>query len=315
MISLIDFIINLFRSPASAAAFVADPEEAMRTAGLPPVNPAHLQAVAATAAPAGVVLGGGDPVVGLQRAVANHHSIASPFSPQTTYAPQTQADVASHNDTDWASHNNTDWASHNDTPVFSPDQHSGANSQQGGFNLGFGDITFGNKTSNTATDGAVISNGDLTGSVATGEDAVATGDDNDGDILTGDESVQGDDNEVHSGDVLTGAGSNVVIGDDNDVTDSGTTATGGGDIIQDNEGPVIGDVEAGGDAGPILIDDADTDTDTTTVVGGDVSGEGAFDMSDNSGQDNSDNRDYSENHEVSIDTDIDTTVQTDLSLI
>ncbi|MGV2972126.1 IniB N-terminal domain-containing protein [Mycolicibacterium sp. D3] len=35
MNTLIEFIINLFRSPASAAEFVADPEEAMRTAGLP----------------------------------------------------------------------------------------------------------------------------------------------------------------------------------------------------------------------------------------------------------------------------------------
>ena len=64
MNALIEFIINLFRSPASAAEFVADPEEAMRTAGLPPVNPAQLQAIAATAAPAGAVLGGGDPIGG-----------------------------------------------------------------------------------------------------------------------------------------------------------------------------------------------------------------------------------------------------------
>ena len=61
----------------------------MRDAGLPAnVTAAQLHAVAATAAPAGLVLGGGDPIVGLQRAVADHHSIASPFSPQTTFAPQ-----------------------------------------------------------------------------------------------------------------------------------------------------------------------------------------------------------------------------------
>ena len=222
------FIINLFRSPASAAEFVADPEEAMRTAGLPPVNPAQLQAIAATAAPAGAVLGGGDTIVGLQRAVAEHHNIASPFSPQTTWAPQTQSEFASRNDTEFASRNDTDWASNNDTSLLSPEQSSGANSQQGGLNLGFGDITFGDKTSNTATDGAVIADGDISGPVATGDDAVATGGDNSGDILTGDRSVQGDGNSANSGDVLAGSGSNVVIGEGNDVEDNGNTTSGDG---------------------------------------------------------------------------------------
>ena len=312
MNALIEFIINLFRSPASAAEFVADPEEAMRTAGLPPVNPAQLQAIAATAAPAGAVLGGGDPIVGLQRAVAEHHNIASPFSPQTTWAPQTQSEFASRNDTEFASRNDTDWASNNDTSLLSPEQSSGANSQQGGLNLGFGDITFGDKTSNTATDGAVIADGDISGPVATGDDAVATGGDNSGDILTGDRSVQGDGNSANSGDVLAGSGSNVVIGEGNDVEDNGNTTSGGGDIVTDNEGPVIGEVDSGDDSA-VVIDDGDVATDTTTVVDGDVlTGGDAFDMSDNSGQDNSDNRDYSDDDLTSIDTDISNDIITDI---
>ena len=76
MANLIDYILDLFRNPEAAAAYVADPEGAMRDAGVPPVSPAQFQAVAAAAAPAGVVMGGGDPVVGLQRAVADHHQVA-----------------------------------------------------------------------------------------------------------------------------------------------------------------------------------------------------------------------------------------------
>jgi len=139
---LIDFIMELFRSPDTAQAFVANPDQTMRDAGLPNVNAAQLQAVAATAAPAGAVMGGGDPIVGLQRAVADHHSITSAFSPQTSFTSQPT----------FAPETNTEFAS--------PDAFAGGDVQQGGFNLGFGDITFGDKT--TATQGSVIGDGTAT---------------------------------------------------------------------------------------------------------------------------------------------------------
>lgn len=223
MTTLIDFILDLFRSPDRAAAFVLDPDSSLRDAGLPNVTAAQLQAVAATAAPAGLMLGGGDPVYGLQKAVASHHNIASPFSPTNTFAPQTQ--------TDFASHNNVPVASNND--LFSPDQAAGANAQNGAFNLGFGDITLGDKTttSNTATNGGVVSNGDSSG-----------------DIVTGDGAVLGNNNDVNNGDVLAGTGSNVNIGEGS-IEDNGTTATGGSTVIQDNEGPVISDVDMSGGSG------------------------------------------------------------------
>lgn len=226
MTSLIDFILDLFRSPASAAAFIADPDGSLRDAGLPNVTAAQLHAVAATAAPAGVLLGGGNPVVGLQRAVADHHNIpaqfaapiASPFSPQTQFAPEV------------ASHNNTDLASHNNTPIMSPNQDAGANAQQGAFNLAFGDITLGDKTTNTATNGGVVVDGD-----------------NDGDIVSGDGAVLGDGNTTNNGDILAGSGSNVVVGKDNEVEDNSQTA--GGDLISGNDGPVISDVDMSGGHG------------------------------------------------------------------
>ena len=209
MTSLIDYILDLFRSPDVAASFIQDPDGAMRDAGLPNVSAAQLASVAATAAPAGVALGGGDPVHGLQRAVADYHSIASPFSPQTTFAPQTQ--------TDFASHNATQVASNND--FMSPDQAAGANAQNGAFNLGFGDITFGDKTTNTATDGGVVNTG------------------NAGDIDTtnveGDGNVVGDDNNANTGNI--GGGSNVNVGEDNEIDDSGDSDA-GGDVIKDNDG-------------------------------------------------------------------------------
>lgn len=220
--NIIDFILDLFRSPASAASFVVDPDGALRDAGLPNVTAAQLASVAATAAPAGYALGGGDPIVGLQRAVADHHQLASnfasPFSPQTSYAPT------------FAPATNTDLASHNNVPIASPDQAAGANAQNGGFNLGFGDITLGDKTSNTATNGGVVVDGD-----------------NDGDIVSGDGAVLGDGNTMNNGDILAGSGSNVVVGKDNEVEDNSKTA--GGDLITDNDAPVLNDVDTSGGNG------------------------------------------------------------------
>ncbi len=228
MTTIIDYILDLFRSPNLAGAFVANPEQAMRDAGLPNVTAAQLQAVAATAAPAGVALGGGDPVLGLQRAVADHHSIATSFAPmyapQRTFAPET--DIASHNRTN--------------AEFMSPEQSSGANSQIGGFNFGFGDITFGNKTTTTATDGGVIVDGPNTGTVTTGDDNVV-----------GDENITGDDNVVGHGntkvDVETGNHSPVIIGHGNDVEDNSQIA--GDDIISGNKGPVLNDVDTSGGNG------------------------------------------------------------------
>lgn len=233
-ISLIDFILDLFRSPASAASFIADPDGSLRDAGLPNVTAAQLHAVAATAAPAGVLLGGGNPVLGLQRAVADHHSIpaqfanqvASPFSPQTQFAPE----VASRNNTDFASHNDTDLASHNNVPIMSPNQDAGANAQQGAFNLGFGDITLGDKSTNTATNGGVVVDGE-----------------NKGDIVSGDGAVLGDGNTTNNGDVWAGSGSHVNVGKDNAIEDSSQHA--GGDVVSGNDGPVIKDVDMSGGHG------------------------------------------------------------------
>ncbi len=222
--TLVDFIIDLFRSPASAAAFVSDPEQTLRDAGLPNVTAAQLASVAATAAPAGVALGGGNPVVGLQRAVADYHSIASPFSPQTSYTAQPT----------FAPNTNTDLASHNDTSFMSPNQDAGANAQHGVFNLGLGDITLGDKTSNTATNGGVVADGN-----------------SDSPIVTGDGAVLGHGNTVNNGDILAGSGSNVAVGEGNGIDDNSKSA--GGDLISGNDGPVISHVDQsgghGGDAG------------------------------------------------------------------
>lgn len=288
MTTIIDYILDLFRSPDLAGAFVADPEQALRDAGLPNVTAAQLSAVAATAAPAGVALGGGDPVLGLQRAVADHHSLANSFAPmyapQRTFAPET--DIASHNRTN--------------AEFLSPDQTSGANSQVGGFNLGFGDITFGNKTSNTATDGGVVVDGDNAGTVTTGNGNVV-GDEN----VTGDSNVVGDDNVTDNTkvDVETGNHSPVIIGDENDVEDNSQIA--GDDIISDNEAPVVNDVDTSGGngggsvAGGGLIGGGHSS-------GGDAGNGGGITIIDNSGS-----LDASDDDSVTttvVDTDIDNSV-------
>lgn len=226
--NIIDWILDLFRSEDVARAFVAAPEQTLRDAGLAGVSAAQLSAVATTAVP-GLVLGDGDPIVGLQRAVSNQYGFApaydyspsnsflSPnYSPSPTFAP----------DTDFASNNDTDLASHNNVPILSPNQDAGANAQQGAFNLGFGDITLGDKTSNTATNGGVVVAGD-----------------NKGDIVSGDGAVLGNNNDVNNGHVYAGTGSNVAVGHSN-IHDSGTTATGDATVIKDNSSPVLNDVDA-----------------------------------------------------------------------
>ena len=221
MTNVIDWILDLFRDPVHAQAFVNDPDRAMTNAGLQNVTAAQVQAVAATVAPAAVIHGGGNPVQGLQQAVAETHGIA--FTPQHVFAPETQA--FSNNDT--LSHN--DVLSNNDPHILSPE--AGHDVQQGGVNLDFGDVTFGDKTTNTADHGGVVVNGD-----------------NDGDILTdGSVKQDGDHNNANTGDIDAGDHSPVIVGNGNDVEDN-SQETGGGDIIQGNEGPVVktGDIDTSG---------------------------------------------------------------------
>jgi hypothetical protein len=119
--------------------------------------------------------------------------------------------------------------SNNDPHILSPE--AGHDVQQGGVNLDFGDITFGEKTTNTADHGGVVVNGD-----------------NDGDILTdGSVKQDGDHNNANTGDIAAVDHSPVIVGNGNDVEDN-SQETGGGDIIQGNEGPVVktGDIDTGG---------------------------------------------------------------------
>ena len=249
MLNIIDWLLNLFNNDAAARAFVLAPDQSLRDAGLSGVSPAQLTAVASTAMPELMLASASDPVGGLQRAVANHYgyndytpyssnyapgyeyspNVASPsllspsWAPQNTFAPQT----------DLASHNQTDLASHNQTPIMSPNQGgAGANAQQGGFNLGFGDITLGDKTSNTASGNGVVVGGE-----------------NDGDIVSGDGAVLGNNNDVSNGDTIAGAGASVAQGHGVVHTTGNTTSTGSGSVIRDNDAPVFQDVDASGGNG------------------------------------------------------------------
>ena len=206
-----------------AATFVRDPDGALRDAGLPNVSAAQLQAVAASAAPAGVFLGDGDPVYGLQNAVANYHSIPAAFSPQTAFAPQT----------DFASHNATELASNND--FMSPNQSAGTNAQNGAFNLGFGDITLGDKTTNTATNGGVVNTGHA-GHIDTTS-------------VNGDGNVVGHDNNANTGVIESGSHSPITVGEGNQTHVSDTSQHSGGDIIDGNQGTVIKDNDMSGGHG------------------------------------------------------------------
>lgn len=318
MTNVIDWLLDLFRDPIRAQEFITDPARSMAAANVSNVTAAQVQAVAATVAPAAVLHGGGDPVFGLQQAVAQTHGIA--------FAPQRQTDLLSNNDTSFMS------------PETNMSNRTGEDSQQGvgNFDLEFGDITLGDKTSNTATNGGVVNTG--------------TAGDIDATHVDGDGNVVGDDNEnVSTGDIDD---SNVNIGEDNEIDDSGDQ-TAGGDIISDNEGPVINDNDmsggsgggaAGGDGGGGLIGIGNdggsasggaggsgggiviVDNDTTTVGGNQTTVDDSVDNSgqdnsvdssidssvDNSGQDNSVDSSGQVNTSVDTSTDVDNTVDAGL---
>jgi hypothetical protein len=225
MTNVIDWILDLFRDPVAAQAFVNDPDRAMANAGVQGVTAAQVNAVAATVAPAAVIHGGGNPVHGLQQAVAETHG----FAYEPTFAPQTLS--------------NNDTLSHNDTRLLSPEtnvvNHAGEDQQQGVGNvdLDFGDITFGDKTTNTADHGSVINTG--------------TAGDIDNTNVEGDGNVVGDGNVGNStGDILAGEGSTVQSGGVGNTSDSSGSIhnSGGGDVISGNEGPVVktGDIDTSG---------------------------------------------------------------------
>jgi hypothetical protein len=291
MTNVLDWILDLFRDPVQARAFLDNPDRSMATAGVQNVTAAQVNAVAASVAPAAVIHGGGNPVHGLQQAVAETHGIA--------FTPQYQPEVLSNNDT----------LSHNDTRLLSPETNTVIDHS---VDLDFGDITFGDKTTNTATNGGVVVDGD-----------------NDGDILTdGSVKQEGDDNTANTGDIETGDHSPVIVGTGNETEDN-SQETGGGDIIQDNDGPVVktgdidtsggnasggdgghgggiltggggdgGDANAGGGGGVII---APVQTTTTETHGGDVTNvetgggdiSGGIDASHDDNSSNSHNTDNS----------------------
>jgi hypothetical protein len=223
MTNVIDWILDLFRDPVQAQAFVNDPDRAMANAGVQGVTAAQVNAVAATVAPAAVLHGGGNPVHGLQQAVAETHGLA--------FVPQTSA------------FSNNDTLSHNDTRFLSPEtnvvNHAGEDQQQGvgNVNLDFGDITFGDKTTNNADHGSVINTG--------------TAGDIDNTNVEGDGNVVGDGNVgANTGDILAGEGSTVQAGGVGNTSDSSGSIhnSGDGDVISGNEGPVVktGDIDTSG---------------------------------------------------------------------
>jgi hypothetical protein len=78
MNTLIDYLLSLFRDEAAAQSFVSGPGQAMTNAGLINVLPDELASAAASALP-GLPLPEGDPIGGLQQAVANQYGFAPPW--------------------------------------------------------------------------------------------------------------------------------------------------------------------------------------------------------------------------------------------
>ncbi|HEX9497867.1 MAG TPA: IniB N-terminal domain-containing protein [Mycobacterium sp.] len=227
MVNLIDWLLDLFRDPAQAAAFVANPDQAMADAGLSSVTSAQLAAVASTAIPSLALSGGGDPVVGLQQAVTSHYGFAPAFVPQPL--ADTNADLLS------------------DNRILSPttnisDDHS--------ISFGLGDITLGDKTT-AHGDGAVAIGGSNHGDILSGDGAVLGNGNtvNNGSIHAGAGSsvAVGDHNGISAGN--TTAGGDVLSSHDGTVIQTsghGTTSVADGNTTTVHGNQTITDIHGSG---------------------------------------------------------------------
>jgi hypothetical protein len=227
MVNLIDWLLDLFRDPAQAAAFVANPDQAMADAGLSSVTSAQLAAVASTAIPSLALSGGGDPVVGLQQAVTSHYGFAPAFVPQPL--ANTNADLLS------------------DNRILSPttnisDDHS--------ISFGLGDITLGDKTT-AHGDGAVAIGGSNHGDILSGDGAVLGNGNtvNNGSIHAGAGSnvAVGDHNGISAGN--TTAGGDVLSSHDGTVIQTsghGTTSVADGNTTTVHGNQTITDIHGSG---------------------------------------------------------------------
>jgi hypothetical protein len=245
MVNLIDWVLDLFRDPAQAAAFVANPDQAMADAGLSSVTSAQLAAVASTAIPSLALSGGGDPVVGLQQAVTSHYGFAPAFVPQPL--ADTNADLLS------------------DNRILSPttnisDDHS--------ISFGLGDITLGDKTT-AHGDGAVAIGGSNHGDILSGDGAVLGNGNtvNNGSIHAGAGSsvAVGDHNGISAGN--TTAGGDVLSSHDGTVIQTsghGTTSVADGNTTTVHGNQTITDIHGSGntsgvDNNPNVIHTSTTD--------------------------------------------------------
>jgi len=227
MVNLIDWLLDLFRDPTQAAAFVANPDQAMADAGLSSVTSAQLAAVASTAIPSLALSGGGDPVVGLQQAVTSHYGFAPAFVPQPL--ADTNADLLS------------------DNRILSPttnisDDHS--------ISFGLGDITLGDKTT-AHGDGAVAIGGSNHGDILSGDGAVLGNGNtvNNGSIHAGAGSnvAVGDHNGISAGN--TTAGGDVLSSHDGTVIQTsghGTTSVADGNTTTVHGNQTITDIHGSG---------------------------------------------------------------------
>ena len=222
---LFDWLLGLTRpgaDPSDVRAFVANPTQAASQAMGTAVTQAQLtQAASAVVAPGAVY--GTNPVQALQHTVADNHGLT--FAPQRVFAPETNTDLASHND------------------IGSP--RAGEDVQQGVGNL---DLDFDFSRDINASDGSVVNTGNA-GDIDTTN-------------VKGDGNIVGDDNDgANTGDVHAGQGSNVQAGGkDNDLDDTGDDVnnTAGVDVATktcSGQNTQVGDIDtsggnaAGGDGG------------------------------------------------------------------
>jgi hypothetical protein len=215
---ILDFLLGITRpdaKPEDVRSFLNNPSQAASNALGTSVTQAQLtQAASAVVAPSAVA-GGANPVQALQHQVAENHGLT--FAPQRVFAPETDTDLASHND------------------IGSP--RAGEDVQQGVGNV---DLDFDFSRDINASEGSTVNTGTINGDVESTN-------------VEGDGNIVGDDNEgANTGDVHAEQGSNVQAGGkDNDLEDTGddVNTTAGGDVATNTgsgQNTQVGDIDAGG---------------------------------------------------------------------
>lgn len=223
--SIIDFILNLFRDPVAATDYVADPQSSLANAGLSAVSAAQVGAIMPVVAESVASNYGyqsqwvdtGHPFNDLSGNLQNYYA-AQPSAP-AFLAPSVFSPSPSGNFSPSDNLSGNEFMSHN--PIASGNEIASPSGNVDSFNRGplldlsFGNMQLGNNTANAYGDHSVAMTGNNSGQIVSGDNSSAVGGNVHGNIVNAD----------HGGSVGLDQSSSYVGGNSTNVSGHGSVNT------------------------------------------------------------------------------------------